>query len=643
MSLILRNTKGTSLTYTEMDDNLLYLEGLSGATAGDLDGVLSLGNNSGTYSIEMGAGTYIYSSDTVQSLLMDYDDNGTPSIKLVNSSGYDITLGETIRLTGDGCELIVSDTVDITSGLYMGNGTVDGYINSRGVLPLNLGTQVTATGTVSVGNATYPVSISSYINNTLGTGSLEIKTGGIYGDGWELNSDDGTYTGGQLIVREKYTAISNYEGTTGFVAMYGTNGKAIELQNTGDLMNMYTPGDIQINSDSTISLFGSTVDLSPTTGTSNLSLNGNTASITGVLNSSSNSGSALNLNYGGLSNTVGLQTESGTITDNIILDPDFNTDFGTGISSYDSSNDNVGYAYVSPTNNSITVVDYNFSQYTGGLDILRDTALGNDKISVTLNTQDTNTLSINTANSLVMSTDRNTQQGTINMSAGHNMELDALNMLDITSPTVNLSSTTGTSDLSLNGNTASITGVLKSSNGTGLLELDWNGNADTIKMGVENVNQSDWIHIDPLGNTPDFGSGMFSNDFRDDTGSLEVGPSTVTITSEDTTGGIYAKMKTSKLALQDRGTVFLSAKNSLSAQTSIEIDTNLGAAGSEITLKSDKILFNGVTKFSEYTVATLPTVIAGGWIMVTDETGGYTPAFSDGTNWRRTSDRAIVA
>ncbi|QDP66984.1 MAG: putative tail fiber protein [Prokaryotic dsDNA virus sp.] len=45
-----------------------------------------------------------------------------------------------------------------------------------------------------------------------------------------------------------------------------------------------------------------------------------------------------------------------------------------------------------------------------------------------------------------------------------------------------------------------------------------------------------------------------------------------------------------------------------------------------------------------YTVATLPSVSpAGQMIYVTDETGGAIPAFSDGTDWRRVTDRAIVS
>lgn len=44
-----------------------------------------------------------------------------------------------------------------------------------------------------------------------------------------------------------------------------------------------------------------------------------------------------------------------------------------------------------------------------------------------------------------------------------------------------------------------------------------------------------------------------------------------------------------------------------------------------------------------YTVATLPAQGAGKLIYVTDESGGAVPAFSDGTDWRRVTDRAIVS
>lgn len=48
---------------------------------------------------------------------------------------------------------------------------------------------------------------------------------------------------------------------------------------------------------------------------------------------------------------------------------------------------------------------------------------------------------------------------------------------------------------------------------------------------------------------------------------------------------------------------------------------------------------------SSYTVATLPSASVNARLMiyVSDETGGAVPAFSDGTNWRRVTDRAIVS
>lgn len=49
-------------------------------------------------------------------------------------------------------------------------------------------------------------------------------------------------------------------------------------------------------------------------------------------------------------------------------------------------------------------------------------------------------------------------------------------------------------------------------------------------------------------------------------------------------------------------------------------------------------------RLPEFTVSTLPDAadFIRCWIYVGNESGGAIPAFSDGTNWRRASDRAIV-
>lgn len=50
-------------------------------------------------------------------------------------------------------------------------------------------------------------------------------------------------------------------------------------------------------------------------------------------------------------------------------------------------------------------------------------------------------------------------------------------------------------------------------------------------------------------------------------------------------------------------------------------------------------------KLPGYTVLTVPdaTKSERAMIYVSDETGGATIAFSDGTNWRRVQDRAIIS
>jgi hypothetical protein len=64
----------------------------------------------------------------------------------------------------------------------------------------------------------------------------------------------------------------------------------------------------------------------------------------------------------------------------------------------------------------------------------------------------------------------------------------------------------------------------------------------------------------------------------------------------------------------------------------VELALNTNLLGNQVQLQS-------------YTVLTLPdaTVKAGGMIFVSDETGGAVPAFTDGTNWLRTTDRAVVS
>lgn len=61
--------------------------------------------------------------------------------------------------------------------------------------------------------------------------------------------------------------------------------------------------------------------------------------------------------------------------------------------------------------------------------------------------------------------------------------------------------------------------------------------------------------------------------------------------------------------------------------------------GSEAMLAPARMLETTVAGLTAWPAASYD----GGLIAVTNEAGGYTVAFSDGTNWRRVQDRVIVS
>jgi hypothetical protein len=80
--------------------------------------------------------------------------------------------------------------------------------------------------------------------------------------------------------------------------------------------------------------------------------------------------------------------------------------------------------------------------------------------------------------------------------------------------------------------------------------------------------------------------------------------------------------------------------------------SNSGADGDiHIGANRGRLLVAGASEFSApigmpaYTVATVPSasLYPRGIIYVSDETGGAVMAFSDATNWRRVTDRAVVS
>jgi hypothetical protein len=73
----------------------------------------------------------------------------------------------------------------------------------------------------------------------------------------------------------------------------------------------------------------------------------------------------------------------------------------------------------------------------------------------------------------------------------------------------------------------------------------------------------------------------------------------------------------------------------------IQVDGNIRIGTGTASTKLD---VDGPVRVKSYAVAGVPSAsaIEGAIIYVSDEAGGAVLAFSDGTNWRRVTDRAVV-
>lgn len=76
------------------------------------------------------------------------------------------------------------------------------------------------------------------------------------------------------------------------------------------------------------------------------------------------------------------------------------------------------------------------------------------------------------------------------------------------------------------------------------------------------------------------------------------------------------------------------------------IDAATGHVGINQSVPTTPLHVGGAARVGSYLVAGVPSALscgAGSIIHVSNETGGATLAFSDGTNWRRVQDRAVIS
>ena len=88
----------------------------------------------------------------------------------------------------------------------------------------------------------------------------------------------------------------------------------------------------------------------------------------------------------------------------------------------------------------------------------------------------------------------------------------------------------------------------------------------------------------------------------------------------------------------------ISDYGSVATTANIVIDYGQVADSNTTVGDFDHILKNYGNAHDIFTVSALPSASGTGqMIFVSNETGGATMAFSDGTNWRRITDRAVVS
>jgi len=104
------------------------------------------------------------------------------------------------------------------------------------------------------------------------------------------------------------------------------------------------------------------------------------------------------------------------------------------------------------------------------------------------------------------------------------------------------------------------------------------------------------------------------------------------------------------IAVSSGSEIFVDGADFGTVTEPVTLSDDLGLVTEAVTQEADLgslvtsgLIYPDQFVLPSYTVSTLPSAaIAGAMIYVTNESGGAVPAFSDGTNWRRVTDRAIV-
>jgi len=126
---------------------------------------------------------------------------------------------------------------------------------------------------------------------------------------------------------------------------------------------------------------------------------------------------------------------------------------------------------------------------------------------------------------------------------------------------------------------------------------------------------------------------------------------TLTLTAGDgITIVVDSATDTITFGVQSGSELFVDGADFGTVEEPVTVSDDLGLVTDAVTQEADLgtlvtsgLIYPDQFVLPSYTVSTLPAATpAGQMVYVTNESGGAVPAFADGTNWRRVTDRAIV-
>jgi hypothetical protein len=495
-------------------------------------------------------------------------------------------------------------------------------------------------------NGTWVRTGDTDVTGELLAGAIVMVTEGvIYADTqWKLITDNPIVIGTTVLTFEQNSAFA--------FGNVNANGTAVLATSVGDVLTLTAGNNIQItgnNTSKSVTIGVTGISLtSIANGTSNVNVvssggnvtvgvggTGNVAvfsstganitgtlSVTGAVIANSTLAVLERITVGSGGANAGIRTGAGSLT---VPAYSFGIDTDTGLQRITTNQLGIVAGGTNAAAFSTTAVNLNYdTTVTGNLTVTGNVSGGN--LNFTGNIVDTGPLSIITSSNGNIDLLPN-GTGNVNTSANVSATGQVTTTGNITGGnilTAGLVSATGNVTggniltAGLVSATGNVTGAYILGNGSGLTGINAFSNV-TITGGNSAVADS---IADTL--TLTAGTGI----------SIVVDPATDTIT----------------IGTQSGSEVFVDGADFGTVTEPVTLSDDLGLVTDTVTQEADLgalvtfgLIYPDQFVLPSYTTSTLPSAaIAGAMIYVTNESGGPVPAFGDGTNWRRVTDRAIV-